>query len=72
MEDSNTVHRRRKAAARRREKTPEPARRLSGIGILDNKQDQEAMDTADEEEERRVRMERMVEDTERMEEEFRK
>ncbi|XP_014207231.1 uncharacterized protein LOC106638526 [Copidosoma floridanum] len=57
MEDSYTVHRRRKAAARRREKTPDPA-------TTAHCEDTSSMD---ESEERRARMERMVEDTERME-----
>lgn len=57
MEDSYTVHRRRKAAARKREKTPEPPRR-----------NQEDVAATDEEEETRARMERMVRETERLEE----
>lgn len=57
MEDSYTVHRRRKAAARKREKTPDPSSR----GTL-------RMDTTDDEdEERRARMERMAEEAERIE-----
>ncbi|XP_015594220.1 uncharacterized protein LOC107267266 isoform X2 [Cephus cinctus] len=53
MEDSYTVHRRRKAAARRREKTPDPPRRLEDVS---------------DDEDARARMEKMVEDTEKMEE----
>lgn len=58
MEDSYTVHRRRKAAARRREKTPDPVSRgaTSRMDITD-----------DEDEERRARMERMAEEAEKME-----
>nr|KAF7397062.1 hypothetical protein H0235_016599 [Vespula pensylvanica] len=57
MEDSYTVHRRRKAAAKRREKTPEPSSRSQLVETSE-----------DEEEIRRARMEKMAEDTERMEE----
>ncbi|XP_077275988.1 uncharacterized protein LOC143904884 [Temnothorax americanus] len=58
MEDSYTVHRRRKAAARKREKTPDPSSRGAAS----------RMDTSDDEdEERRARMERMAEDAEKME-----
>ncbi|XP_031787015.1 uncharacterized protein LOC100123552 isoform X2 [Nasonia vitripennis] len=98
MEDSYTVHRRRKAAARRREKTPEPTRADAAVEGLDEDEvdgKAESLETKedlpteepptpatavaevtpattpksemDEEEERRARMERMVEDTERME-----
>lgn len=57
MEDSYTVHRRRKAAARKREKTPEPSSRGAAS----------RMDTSeDEDEERRARMERMAEEAEKM------
>lgn len=51
------VHRRRKAAARKREKTPDPSSR--GTSRMDT--------TDDEDEERRARMERMAEEAERME-----
>ncbi|XP_043269263.1 uncharacterized protein [Venturia canescens] len=57
MEDSYTVHRRRKAAARKREKTPEPPRRRP-----------EDVTETDEEEDARARMERMVRETEMLEE----
>ncbi|KAL2730833.1 uncharacterized protein V1478_005246 [Vespula squamosa] len=57
MEDSYTIHRRRKAAAKRREKTPEPSSRSQLVETSE-----------DEEEIRRARMEKMAEDTERMEE----
>ncbi|XP_011861173.1 PREDICTED: uncharacterized protein LOC105558203 isoform X2 [Vollenhovia emeryi] len=58
MEDSYTVHRRRKAAARKREKTPDPSSRGAAS----------RMDTSDDEdEERRARMERMAEEAEKME-----
>ncbi|XP_014484944.1 PREDICTED: trichohyalin [Dinoponera quadriceps] len=57
MEDSYTVHRRRKAAARKREKTPDPSSR--GASRMDA--------TDDEDEERRARMERMAEEAEKME-----
>lgn len=57
MEDSYTVHRRRKAAARKREKTPDPSSR----GVASRR------DTSDDEdEERRARMERMAEEAEKM------
>ncbi|XP_025268344.1 uncharacterized protein LOC105259493 isoform X2 [Camponotus floridanus] len=57
MEDSYTVHRRRKAAARKREKTPEPSSRGAAS----------RMDTSDDEdEERRARMERMAEEAEKI------
>ncbi|XP_020296955.1 uncharacterized protein LOC109861638 isoform X2 [Pseudomyrmex gracilis] len=58
MEDSYTVHRRRKAAARKREKTPDPVSRgaTSRMDITD-----------DEDEERRARMEKMVEEAEKIE-----
>ncbi|KMQ97757.1 t family of potassium channels protein 18 [Lasius niger] len=57
MEDSYTVHRRRKAAARKREKTPDPSSRGAAS----------RMDTSDDEdEERRARMERMAEEAEKM------
>ncbi|XP_018392687.1 PREDICTED: trichohyalin [Cyphomyrmex costatus] len=58
MEDSYTVHRRRKAAARKREKTPDPLSRGAASHI-------DASD--DEDEERRARMERMAEEAEKME-----
>ncbi|XP_076173530.1 uncharacterized protein LOC143149784 isoform X2 [Ptiloglossa arizonensis] len=59
MEDSYTVHRRRKAAARKREKTPDPSSRI-----------QQLVETSDDEgEARRARMEKMAEDTERLEQE---
>ncbi|CAL7937682.1 unnamed protein product [Xylocopa violacea] len=55
MEDSYTVHRRRKAAARRREKTPDPSVR-----------NQQLVETSEDEgESRRARMEQMAEDAER-------
>ncbi|RLU25550.1 hypothetical protein DMN91_001706 [Ooceraea biroi] len=58
MEDSYIVHRRRKAAARKREKTPDPSSRGTAS----------RMDTSDDEdEERRARMERMAEEAEQME-----
>ncbi|XP_015113000.1 uncharacterized protein LOC107038414 isoform X2 [Diachasma alloeum] len=59
MEESYAVHRRRKAAAsaRRREKTPEARQREDDV---DEDEDAEAREA-------RARMERMVEDTERME-----
>lgn len=58
MEDSYTVHRRRKAAARKREKTPDPSSRGAAS----------RMDTSDDEdEERRARMERMAEEAEKIE-----
>ncbi|XP_032675265.1 uncharacterized protein LOC116846039 isoform X2 [Odontomachus brunneus] len=57
MEESYTVHRRRKAAARKREKTPDPSSR--GASRIDT--------TDDEDEERRARMERMAEEAEKME-----
>lgn len=57
MEDSYTVHRRRKAAAKKREKTPDPSSR--GTSRMDT--------TDDEDEKRRARMERMAEEAERME-----
>lgn len=58
MEDSYMVHRRRKAAARKREKTPDPSSRGAAS----------RMDTSDDEdEERRARMERMAEEAEKME-----
>ncbi|KAM0730772.1 TWiK family of potassium channels protein 18 [Formica fusca] len=57
MEDSYMVHRRRKAAARKREKTPDPSSRGAAS----------RMDTSDDEdEERRTRMERMAEEAEKM------
>ncbi|KAJ8686901.1 hypothetical protein QAD02_022695 [Eretmocerus hayati] len=78
MEDSYAVHRRRKAAAaRRREKTPDPTIQLAGLGFGDDNDDdakqqcEAANRVMDEEGERRARMERMVEDTERMEAEER-
>ncbi|XP_053976087.1 trichohyalin isoform X1 [Hylaeus volcanicus] len=59
MEDSYTVHRRRKAAARSREKTPDPSSR-----------NQQLVETSDDEEEaRRARMEKMADDAERAEQE---
>jgi len=58
MEDSYIVHRRRKAAARKREKTPDPSSRGTAS----------RMDTSDDEdEERRARMERMADEAEQME-----
>ncbi|KAL0131230.1 hypothetical protein PUN28_002649 [Cardiocondyla obscurior] len=57
MEDSYIVHRRRKAAARKREKTPDPS--LRGASRIDT--------SDDEDEERRARMERMAEEAEKME-----
>ncbi|XP_011645668.1 trichohyalin-like [Pogonomyrmex barbatus] len=58
MEDSYMVHRRRKAAARKREKTPDPSSRGAAS----------RMDTSDDEdEEKRARMERMAEEAEKME-----
>ncbi|KAI4502720.1 hypothetical protein M0802_001764 [Mischocyttarus mexicanus] len=59
MEDSYTVHRRRKAAAKRREKTPEPSSRLKQVEMSE-----------DDDEIRRAKMEKMAEDTEKMEEEL--
>ncbi|XP_043526717.1 trichohyalin-like [Frieseomelitta varia] len=57
MEDSYTVHRRRKAAARKREKTPDPSSR-----------NQQLVETSDDEEQaRRAKMEQMAEDAERAE-----
>ncbi|KAK2575322.1 hypothetical protein KPH14_008168 [Odynerus spinipes] len=56
MEDSYTVHRRRKAVAKRREKTPEPSSRSQYVESSE-----------DEDETRRARMEKMADDTERME-----
>ncbi|XP_057341030.1 uncharacterized protein LOC130678052 [Microplitis mediator] len=71
MEDSYTVHRRRKAAARKRDKTPEPSRAMAAAAIVAAK---ELNDDNDEEDkqilEARARMEQMVEDTEKMEELF--
>lgn len=61
MEDSYTVHRRRKAAARRRDKTPEASRAAKEHEIPDEEENNEKLEA-------RARMERMVEDTERMEE----
>ncbi|XP_014604446.1 PREDICTED: uncharacterized protein LOC106786998 isoform X2 [Polistes canadensis] len=61
MEDSYTVHRRRKAAAKRREKTPEPSTRIQRVETSE-----------DEDEIRRAKMEKMAEDTERMEQELEK
>lgn len=58
MEDSYIVHRRRKAAARKREKTPDPSSR--GVASRISASD-------DEDEERRARMERMAEEAEKME-----
>ncbi|KAG7200629.1 hypothetical protein KM043_001185 [Ampulex compressa] len=58
MEDSYTVHRRRKAAARRREKTPDPSSRNQN---LDTSEDEEGA--------RRLRMEQMADDAERLEKE---
>lgn len=58
MEDSYMVHRRRKAAARKREKTPDPSSRGAASRM-------DASD--DEDEERRARMERMAEEAEKME-----
>jgi len=58
MEDSYMVHRRRKAAARKREKTPDPSSRGAASRI-------DASD--DEDEERRAKMERMAEEAEKME-----
>lgn len=56
------VHRRRKAAARKREKTPDPSSRGAASRV----------DTSDDEdEERRARMERMAEEAEKMEEQQR-
>ncbi|XP_015179494.1 PREDICTED: uncharacterized protein LOC107068015 isoform X2 [Polistes dominula] len=60
MEDSYTVHRRRKAAAKRREKTPEPSTRIQRIETT----------SEDEDEIRRAKMEKMAEDTERMEQQL--
>lgn len=56
MEDSYTVHRRRKAAAKKRDKTPEPSEYPN--------EDEPSEDDA----EARKKMEQMVEDTERMHE----
>lgn len=53
MEDSYTVHRRRKAAARRREKTPDQPRRQD-------------LESGDDDSVARAKMERMVQDTEEM------
>ncbi|XP_011500827.1 PREDICTED: uncharacterized protein LOC105364559 [Ceratosolen solmsi marchali] len=70
MEDSYMVHRRRKAAARRREKTTEVRYRSDeGNPSADGRQlkSEDTISMDEEEEERRARMERMVEDTERLE-----
>ncbi|XP_076382615.1 uncharacterized protein LOC117219532 isoform X1 [Megalopta genalis] len=56
MEDSYTVHRRRKAAARKREKTPDPSTRNQLVETTD-----------DEEDARRARMEKMADDAEQEE-----
>ncbi|XP_044594733.1 uncharacterized protein LOC123272133 isoform X2 [Cotesia glomerata] len=66
MEDSYTVHRRRKAAARRRDKTPEPSRAVTAAIAKDI--DEENDDEDKKILEARARMEQMVEDTEKMEE----
>ncbi|XP_011700565.1 PREDICTED: uncharacterized protein LOC105457540 isoform X2 [Wasmannia auropunctata] len=58
MEDSYIVHRRRKAFARKREKTPDPSSRGAAARM-------DASD--DEDEERRARMERMAEEAEKLE-----
>ncbi|KAK0165125.1 hypothetical protein PV328_003674 [Microctonus aethiopoides] len=64
MEDSYTVHRRRKAAARRRDKTPEASR---AIGINKDVGNDDDDEENKEKIRARIRMEQMVEDTERME-----
>ncbi|XP_011164624.2 uncharacterized protein LOC105199302 isoform X2 [Solenopsis invicta] len=61
MEDSYMVHRRRKAAARKREKTPDPSSRGAASRSTNT--------SDDEDEERRARMERMAEEAEKMEQE---
>ncbi|XP_076295916.1 uncharacterized protein LOC143216594 [Lasioglossum baleicum] len=58
MEDSYTVHRRRKAAAKRREKTPEPSTRNQLVETSDDEGDA-----------RRARMEKMADDAEQEEKE---
>ncbi|XP_076651599.1 uncharacterized protein LOC143358382 isoform X3 [Halictus rubicundus] len=58
MEDSYTVHRRRKAAARRREKTPDPSARNQLVESSDDDGDA-----------RRARMEKMADDAEQEEKE---
>ncbi|XP_012527659.2 myosin-2 heavy chain isoform X1 [Monomorium pharaonis] len=58
MEDSYMIHRRRKAFARKREKTPDPSSRGAASRM-------DASD--DEDEERRAKMERMAEETEKLE-----
>ena len=60
MEESYIVHRRRKAAARNREKTPESSKSLAGL-LLDDDDDDVEVDA-------RAKIEKMVEDTEKMEE----
>ena len=57
MEDSYIVHRRRKSAAKNREKTPDPYKLLESLIDDDNDDDEEA----------RAKIEKMVEDTEKME-----
>lgn len=72
MEDSYTVHKRRKAnaaASRKSDKTPEPMETNAEQQVQDNSQLKIDNNTDDEDEARRRRMEQMAEDTERMEEE---